>query len=162
MSTRSPREPGNLAGAIYGQIVVTSTLAVLGHDATLSGLTIALSLVATMLVLWAAHVYSELLADRVRAGRALRADEIAAAAGHDWPLVQAVAPALVALLAAGLGVWSTDTAVNVGLGLGVASLFGWGLVIGRRSAFGWGRTVVVAMISSALGVAILALELLVH
>ncbi len=151
-----------MAGAIYGQIVVTSTLAVLSHDSSLSAIAILLSLLATMLVLWIAHVYSELLAERVHKGRKLRGHEITAAAAHDWPLVQAVAPAAVTLTLAWIGLWSTDTGVTLGLGLGVLSLFGWGLVIGRRSQFNWPRTVVVASFSSALGLAIIALELLVH
>lgn len=162
MSSRNPRGPGNLGGAIYGQIVVTSTLAVLGHDSSLSAFSILLSLLATMLVLWVAHVYSELLAERVRIGRKLHGHEITAAAAHDWPLVQAVAPAAVTLALAWIGLWSTDTGVTLGVALGVLSLFVWGLVIGRRSAFTWGRTLVVALFSSALGLAIIALELLVH
>ena len=161
-SRRATRQPGKLAGAIYGQIVVTSTLGAVGLDESLQPIAILLSLLATMLMLWIAHVYSELIAERVRMARKLEAHEVAAAAAADWPLVQAIAPAAVALLPAAFGVWSRDTGVDVGLAFGILSLFGWGVVIGRRSSFTWPRTLMVAAFSGTLGIAIVALELLLH
>ena len=156
------RRQGKPAGAIYGQIVATSTLAVLDHDASLGAVAVLLSVVATMLVLWIAHVYSEVLAERVHRARRLSWQEVATAMAQDWPLVQAAAPAVVAMGLAALGLWSRDTGVLVGLALGVLSLFVWGVVIGRRSRSSWPYTLVVATVSGALGAVIIVLELVIH
>lgn len=156
------RRQGKPAGAIYGQVVATSTLAVLDHDASLGPVAVLLSVLAAMLVLWIAHVYSEVVAERVHLARELSWEEVATAMAEDWPLVQAAVPAVLAMALAALGVWSRDTGVVVGLALGVLSLFGWGVVIGRRSRATWPRTLAVAALSSVLGVVIIALELAIH
>ena len=158
----SRRRQGKPAGAIYGQIVATSTLAVLDHDVSLGPVAVGLSVVAAMLVLWVAHVYSEVLAERVHQARRLSWEEMATAMAEDWPLVQAASPAVVAMALAALGLWSRDTGVVVGLALGVASLFAWGVVIGRRPRANWLYALVVAAISAALGVVIIVLELIIH
>ncbi len=161
-SPRRRRRQGKPAGAIYGQIVATSTLAVLDHDASLGPVAVLLSVLAAMLVLWVAHVYSEVLAERVHQARRLSWEEVATAMAQDWPLVQAAAPSVVAMALAGLGLWSRDTGVLVGLALGVLSLFAWGVVIGRRSRSSWPYTLVVATVSSFLGLVIIFLELVIH
>lgn len=158
----SRRRRGEPAGAVYGQIVAASTLAVLGHDASLGPVAVLLSLLATMVVLWVAHVYSELVAERVHHARQLAGREVADAMAADWPLVQAAAPAAVGLVPAALGLWSRDAGITVALVLGVASLLTWGVVIGRRSRLPWHRTVAIAATSGALGVVIIVLELLIH
>lgn len=156
------RQAGRLSGAIYGQIVVTSMLAATALEGSLGPVAVLASVLATLLALWIAHVYSDLIARRVTSARRLGPGEVMGALTQEWPIVQAVVPAAVALLLAAVGVWSRDTAVDLALGAGVLSLFGWGLVIGRRSGLGWPRSCLWASLSGVLGLLVVGVELLVH
>src|SRR5437879_4506932 len=134
MSTRTElRSSTNVAGAIYGQVLASSEVAALSLDKELDSAEILGALAVTMLVFWLAHVYAHTISDRLTAERLPAARELRAAMAREWPMVQAAAPAAVALGLGAVGVYSTRTAVLVALGLGVLNLFLWGVAIARRS-----------------------------
>ncbi|MEA2224501.1 MAG: hypothetical protein QOH83_2877 [Solirubrobacteraceae bacterium] len=58
------------AGAIYGQVVSTSTVAALALDEGLTAVRLLVGVIGVMLTFWLAHAYAELIADRV--GRTAR------------------------------------------------------------------------------------------
>ena len=66
---RSGWLPANAARAIYGQILVTSLVGALSEDSDIDAEYILLSVGATMLVFWLAHVYAEAMSRGLEAGR---------------------------------------------------------------------------------------------
>lgn len=123
-TTASP-DPGRvdrLSGAIYGQVIVTATLAAIASQESLGPAAVPASTLAALLALLIAHVYSALLAERIGRTRKLETHEILSAVGEEWPFVQAAGPATLVLLLASVGVWSTHTAITLSLGSGVLSL----------------------------------------
>ena len=162
MSAPAVARPAHLAGAVYGQIVSTSTTVALGLGSDAGTGTLLLSVVATMLVLWVAHAFSAFVETQVAGGRLLGLRGLGRSLAADWPLVQAAGPAVLALALALLGVWSRDTAVTVAFALGILSLAGWGLLIGRRSGASWPLSAGIATVTAALGGVVYLLELLMH
>jgi hypothetical protein len=132
MAHTRPTDTREVARTIYGTILVTALVAGLSEDDTIDAWQILVSVTATTLVFWAAHAYAEVLSKRIVAGRSLSLREIGRALGSEWPMVQSGTPALVALALSALGLCSTDSGVTLAIGLGVGSLFAYGLVLGRR------------------------------
>jgi hypothetical protein len=152
----------NLAGAIYGQIIATSTVAALSTDAELGAEVILGALVATMLVFWIAHAYAEVTSATVMRARALPIGEIRAVMGKEWPIAQSAIPVAIPLVLAALGAWSTETGVSLALGAGVLALAGWGIGIGLRARMPRHQALVVGLITATLGLVVVALKVLVH
>jgi hypothetical protein len=116
----------------------------------------------TMLAFWLAHVYAHSVATRLRTGEPLSWVHIREQASAEWPIVQASVPAVVALLLAATGAFETDTAITIGLALGMIQLFGWGVYIGRLQGLGPPRAIIVGLIDCSFGLLIVAIETLVH
>lgn len=151
-----------VARTIYGTILVTALVAGLSEDDTIDAWQILVSVMATTLVFWAAHVYAEVLSKQIVAGRSSSLREIGRALGGEWPMVQSGTPAFAALAAAALGLYSTETGVTLAIGLGVGSLFAYGLVLGRRERATRLQTFAGATLNGAFGLVIVALKAFVH
>jgi hypothetical protein len=158
---RSGLDPERLKGALYGTILVTSLVAGLGEDESLSAWDIAFWVVVTNLVFWLAHVYAGLVALHLKRHRRPGVRDVGHEMALQWPMVQAVTAPTVALLLAEAGVWSRSVGIHVGVALGVAALFGWGLVVGRRSRLTWLGVLATALMNTAFGLVIVVLEVLI-
>jgi hypothetical protein len=154
------RSVRHYAGAVYGTILVMALLAI--EPDTEPAEEVAAAVAVTMIVFWLAHVYAHSIATRLRTGEELSWQHIRAQASSEWPIVQASAPAVIALLLAAVGVFDTGTAIAIGLGLGMLQLFGWGVFIGRLQGLPPARAVLVGVIDCSFGLAIVGLETLVH
>jgi hypothetical protein len=159
---RSNRLPANAARAIYGQILVTSLVGALSEDSEIDAEYILISVGATMLVFWLAHVYAEAMSRGLEAGRHLGWEEIRRLAAGEWPLVQATFPTAIVLALGAIGALSTQTAVDLAIAVGVVALFAWGLAIGRASSSSWPASLLGAVISACFGLAVVGLKALVH
>jgi hypothetical protein len=159
---RSGRLPANAARAIYGQILVTSLVGALSEDSEIEAGYILVSVVATMLVFWLAHVYAEAVSRGLEARRHLGWAEIGGLASSEWPLVQAAIPTAIVLALGAIGALSTETAVDIAIAVGVVALFAWGLAIGRASGASWIPALFGAAISGCFGLAVVGLNALVH
>jgi hypothetical protein len=91
----------NVAGAIYGQVLVTSFVAALAEVRRVDPGEIFTSLLVTMLVFWLAHVYADAVAQRLEDEDPLTWREVWNIAKYEWPMLQAAVPALLALSLAG-------------------------------------------------------------
>lgn len=119
----------NLAGGIYGTILVTSIIAAAdAKDAIWRAPAI---VVVTTFVFWLAHVYAHALAWSLDHGEALSRRELRGIARQEWPLLQAVAVPALALAAGGLGLVSTRAAYWMAIDYGVAALIWWGILFSR-------------------------------
>jgi len=152
---------GNFAAAVYGSILAAGVVASLdvGHVSS-GGMTIALA--GSLLVFWLAHVWSEAIADRMQDPQPYSWRRVRAVAAWHWPMVQAAAGPLAALLLADLGVWSLATAVTVALAISVAQLVGWGVTVGRRTFGSWPAALLSGAVDGLLGVVLIVLKTLVH
>jgi hypothetical protein len=148
----------NPAGVIYGIILIGALLAAESaeHDTYLE--TFASALIAAALY-WVAHAYAELLGGRLAAGERLTAPALGRALAHDWPIVRGAALPLAVL---GIS-WATGagqrTGVNAATWSAIASLVAFELIAGVR-AHARGRELALdAGVGAAMGVAILALKI---
>jgi hypothetical protein len=150
-------EHANPARAIYGTILVMAVITALSHDDSVTSAQLIAGVLATT------HVYAEVLGNRVEGGSGVPTmANIATAARGEWPLVEASLLPVLCLLLGVIGVVKTDTAVAIAIGVGVAELFGYGIIAGRRLGLSRGGIVVVGVVNGALGLLIVLLKVLVH
>jgi hypothetical protein len=152
----------NVAGAIYGQVLVTSFVAALSEAESVDAGEIFGGLLFTMLVFWLAHVYADAVEQRLEHDDPLTLREVWNIAKFEWPMLQAAVPALLALSLGWAGVVATLTAVRLAVGLGVVALLAWGFVIARASRLSPLATLGSVALSGAFGLGIVTLKLLVH
>jgi hypothetical protein len=148
------------AGAIYGNIAATAVIAATGRHWP-SGRVLAAT-TATLLVFWLAHVYADALAHHLRGATRLRWATVAGAMAEERPMLEGPAPSLVLLLLGAFGLLDDHRAVNLALWAGVAQLVGWGMAYARRQGWGWPTAVLAGLVNGAFGVAVIALEVILH
>jgi hypothetical protein len=146
----------NLAGAIYGTILVTSVVAAAdSSEAIWESLGI---VEVTVLVFWLAHVYAHALAFSLDNAEPFSARELRPIAGQEWPLLQAAVVPTIALVAGGVGLIRTQTAYWLAIGYGVAALIWWGLLIARKEHLSRRITFLVVLANAFFGLAIVLLK----
>ena len=150
----------NLAGAIYGTILVMSIIAAADFHENLWR-TLVLLLV-TSAVFWLAHVYAHALALSIDESETFSRAEVRRVAGREWPLLQAaVVPSLILLIGA-VGLVGTMAAYRLAIGYGAAALVWWGLVFARKESLSGTATVAVVVVNAAFGIFIVLLKELVQ
>ena len=147
------------AAGIYGTIVASAVLAAGGgHLATVP---LAVTVLVTLLVYWAAEGYAELLAEQAHAGRLPTWAQVQASLAVIWPMVTASYVPLLSLLVARVLGATTRTAATVALIVAIALLLVHGWAAGRASQLRGGRLVAVTLVAGAFGVMMVLLKLLV-
>jgi hypothetical protein len=166
-ATSGPQPPlarlvpdGNLAGSLYGTVLVTSVLATFEGSEPV-GLIIAAVLVTT-LIFELAHAWADALAESGAARRPLDRHALRRSIRHELSIVEAALPAALVLLLAGLGVYSTETALWIAVLVNVGLLFTWGAGL-RQLAGGTSlQTLSAGLASMSLGLVLIVLKVLVH
>src|SRR3954468_21183550 len=150
----------NPAGAIYGTIVVLAAIAGGGaaHGVPLG--TILGGAIASGLVFWIAHVYTDVIAARVAGGGAALLVDVRQATREQRAILEAVFFPGAMLLLGVVGVLRRETAINLALIAGLVDLFVWGVAHGRAAGLPRHQVVLVGLTDLALGVVIVALKLL--
>ena len=160
-----PRRVGigeRLGGFIYGTIVVLSVI-VTGSKAYPDDATYIAALVAvTTAVLWLAHVYAHALAHSVGHDEHLSFAALRTIARREAAIIEAGLPSIAALVLVGsLGIASTQAAVWIALGLGLAVLAAQGVSFARVERLSrWGAIAVIAA-NLGLGLLLIGLKVLV-
>jgi hypothetical protein len=146
----------NLAGGIYGTILVTSVVAAADGSVEIWR---SLGIVeVTVIVFWLAHVYAHALAWRLDSNEAFSRASLRRIAGGEWPLLQAAIVPSLALLAGALGLISTQAAYWIAIGYGVIALIWWGLVFARKERMSLLATAVVVLVNASFGLCIVLLK----
>jgi hypothetical protein len=151
----------NPSRVIYGIIVIAALLAAESglHETYLD--TVASAAIATALY-WLAHAYAELLGRRLVLEERLTVGALARSLAHEWAIVRGAALPL-AVLAIG---WATDlalqTAVTAALWSSIASLVAFELIAGVRARASARELVLEGCVGATMGVAILALKIVLH
>lgn len=146
----------NLAGAIYGTILVTSIIAAAdSSDAIWQSLGI---VEVTVAVFWLAHVYAHALAWSLDGNEKFSRRGLRPIARKEWPLLQAAVVPSLALLAGGFGLIATQTAYWIAIGYGVVMLISWGLIFARQERLSRLATCAVVLANAFFGLAIVLLK----
>jgi hypothetical protein len=152
----------NVAGGIYGQVLVTSLVAALSEAKTIDAGEMFVSVFVTMVVFWLAHVYSEAVARRLTRTDPLTWLDVWTIAKFQWPMLQAAVPAFLALALGWAGAVSTLTAVRLAIGLGVIALLAWGFIIAYLSRLSPLATLGSVALNGTFALSIVALKALIH
>jgi hypothetical protein len=151
------RRSPNLAGAIEGTIIATAVVAGLDEaEATPTRALLLLS--ATGTFFWAAHVYALLLAGRIHGRHRMRPGDVGRVMALEWPLLQAVSPLGLPLLAGALGIIGSGLSLSLALLFGVLMLIGWACLFARREGHGRGGIIVAGLLNGFVGLSIVALK----
>jgi hypothetical protein len=146
----------NLAGGIYGTILVTSIIAAADSS---EAIWLSLGVVEiTMIVFWLAHVYAGALARSIDSDEAFSVSGVRRSVRREWPLLQAAIVPSLALIAGGVGLIATRTAYWVAIGYGVATLMWWGILFARKERLGPRSTIAVVLVNASFGLCIVALK----
>ncbi|MDA2953783.1 MAG: hypothetical protein O2976_04110 [Actinomycetota bacterium] len=113
------------------------------------------SLVVTVLVLWFAEVFSDVLVDATTDPFRVR---LARAGNYHWAVLEAAVPLAIPLILGGIGVLSEKNAVFAALLVAVGALGIWGGIASRQRGSGWPQAVVAAVASALIGVTIILLK----
>jgi hypothetical protein len=149
-------EGDNLAGGIYGTILVTSVIA--AADAS-SAIWRSLGIVeVTVIVFWLAHVYAHALAWSLDSNEKFSRRGLRPIAVKEWPLLQAAIVPTVALVAGGIGIIRTQTAYWLAIGYGVAALVWWGLLFARKEGLSRVATCGIVLANAFFGLVIVLLK----
>jgi hypothetical protein len=152
------RNAPNLAGAIFGTIVATAVVAGMDENGSVSPPRALSILLGTGAIFWAAHVYANLLADRIeRPGRSKRED-LRRLMSREWPLLQSSFPLALPLVLSWVGLLSAETAIDLATLVGVIALVGWGISFARREGYGPAGIVVTASVNAAFGLLMIGIK----
>jgi hypothetical protein len=147
----------NIAGAVYGTIVVMGAIAA-GSDAQAEPWRLATFAASTVLVLWLAHVYSHSLAETINLGRRLDRTELFDVMRRELSIPLAAVAPVAALILGAAGVLRETTAIRLALGVGLATLAVQGLRYAGVEGFSRVGTIVAVAVNLTLGLVIVALE----
>ncbi len=156
------RRSPNLVAAIEGTIVATAVVATIDASDSGSAARAFWILLATGTFFWIAHVYADLLAARIKGHHRMRRDDVAHVLHREWPLLQASLLLAVPLALGALGILDREAALDLGMAVGVAALFGWGVVFSRREGHGLAGILAAASLNAAVGLIIVGLKVAVR
>lgn len=152
------RRSANLAGAIFGTIVATAVVAGLDEGNAVSAPRALAILLGTGATFWAAHVYANLLAERIQGHRPTKRDDVSRVMFREWPLFQSSFPLSVPLALGWIGMFSSETALSLATFVGVVALVSWGIGFARHEGYGVAGVVGAAIVNAAVGLFIVGLK----
>ncbi|OLT09602.1 hypothetical protein BJF78_30220 [Pseudonocardia sp. CNS-139] len=147
------------AAGIYGTIITAALLAAAGDH--LSTPAMALGVLVTLVVYWAAEQYAELLAEPTEYGRLPSWSRIRAGFADTWPMVTACYVPVIALVVARALDATPTAAANIALAVAVVLLVVHGRAAGRAAGLRGGQLAVVMLVAGGLGVVMVLLKNLV-
>lgn len=154
--------PGeNAAGVVYGIIVIGALLAAESdrHDTYVD--TVSSTVIAAALY-WLAHAYAGVLGSRLTLGRRLSVPALARALADDWAIMLGAAVPLLALVLCWAVGATLNAAVTAALWSAIASLIAFELLAGARSRATPRELALDLAVGSIMGLAILALKIVLH
>jgi hypothetical protein len=152
---------GNPARVVYGLVVVGALLAAESglHENYLD--TIA-SVAIAVAVYWLAHAYADVLGRRLSLEEHLSAGVLMRALAEESAIIRGAALPLLVLVLAWIAGASQQTGINAALWSAVAGLVALELIAGIRSRATRGELALDVAIGTAMGVAIIALKVILH
>ena len=147
---------------MYGTIVVLGVLAAGSDSASITAWELDVLMLATVLVLWVAHVYAHALAASLASGLRLDAAALGSLARRELSIVLAAVGPALALLLGVFGVVSDATAAWLAVGVGSLTLAIMGFRYARITSLGVLGTIAVVGANLSLALLIAALKVAVE
>jgi hypothetical protein len=116
----------------------------------------------TALVFALAHAWSAALARSAKDRQALSPGHLLDGIRHEWPMVEAVSPALLALGLAALGTYSVKAGLWAAIIANTVLLFVWGAILRHRADGTPVQFFVAGLTTAMLGLALVTLKAVVH
>lgn len=157
----SDRRRTHYAGAIYGSLLAASVIAGAGAYAPAPRLGLVVLILATGIVFWVVHVYVHLAGERVP-GQPLTWAEVRGVARHEWPMVQAAVPPVVAVAISSLLDLGLAETAWFALGVALAEQVAWATVAAARAGASRRGTALSGLVNLVLGLIIVAAKTAVH
>ncbi len=151
----------NPAGVVYGVIVIGALLAAESDRHESYAAAVGSAFVATALY-WLAHSYTAVLGGRLRDGGRLTGTALWRALVHDWAIVRGAAVPLLALIVAWISGAGQQAGVTAAVWTAAVSLIAFELTAGVRSKATPGELAIEGGVGTAMGLAILALKVILH
>lgn len=152
----------NPASAVHGTVLAGALIAVQGADDEIDVSRLVWLVLLTQVVYWLAHVYAEVVGERIRTRTRPRPRAVRHLLDEEWPLVAvSFGPLAVIVVCSALGV-SGNTSVLAGLWATMALLASWALLAGYRSQLRAREMLAYVAVSLALGGALIAIKSLLH
>jgi hypothetical protein len=159
-----PDEPGDhhrhRAAHLYGLIISGAVLATAPDELRLYR--VAIILLCTLAIYWAAETYVHWIAARILVQRDLSREERRKIIADGWPLVAACAVPLTFLAAEAVLGFETAAALDLTLAVNAVLLFIVGWQMGRAGALRGVRLLLSVATTGLLGLALIALKTLMH
>jgi hypothetical protein len=155
-------ERARIAAAVYGTILVLAVVSYLSEDDALGPGEVAVAMMGTAVVYFAAHVYVDYLSWRMVGERTRTSEMLRRVVVEEWPLLQATVAPGVPLILGAVGVLNRSTSIDLALIVALVNLVGWGYESGRRSYRTRVGAVGSALVAVALGFVVVALKNLLH
>jgi hypothetical protein len=156
------RRSRNLVAAIEGTIVATAVVATIDANDAGSSARAFWIILATGTFFWIAHVYADLLAARIKGHHRMKRPDVAHVLHREWPLLQASLLLAVPLALGALDLIDDGAALDLSMAVGVAALFGWGVVFARREGHGLAGIIGAASLNATVGLVIVGLKVVVR
>jgi hypothetical protein len=154
-------DPETIAGTVYGTIIVMSIIAAGAHAYENHLWRLVVLAGGSAVVLWLAHVYSHALGESLSVGRRVTVEEVASIARREFAVIAAAIIPLVAVALGATDLVAHRTAVQLALWLGVAVLAAQGIRYARLERLSPTSTIVTIGLNLAIGLALVALEVLI-
>jgi hypothetical protein len=151
-----------LAEFIYGAVIGLVAVMGVGDRDSASWWSAALTIMAGAVAIWVAHAYSMLISKRVLAGRPLNVHEMGETLAGSWPIVLAGMLLTIPLLPVAVGLWPLDLALRASSIVGILILALVGVLAGVLTNESWPRRILLAALSAGLGLAVVAIEFVLH
>jgi hypothetical protein len=141
--------------AIYGTVIGGAVMASVEEHTPVDE--VAVAVLVTLVIYWAAERWSQVLGSQV-AGEPLNRRRVAQVFADGWPMVQVSYLPLVIMLLANVCGADADLSVNIALGSIVALLIVFGATGGRRAGLTGLALIASAVLTGALGLALIVLK----
>jgi hypothetical protein len=156
-----PIDGHRLSEFVYGTI--TGMVAISGLDPAHSSWSQAAEVIIVgAAAIWIAHAYSVLLGRRIASERRLTGKDLAHALRGSWPIVIAGVMLAVPTLLAAANISTLATALRISSLVGVVILALVGIVAGVVTHETWPRRLLLAVLTTGLGLVVLGFELAIH
>ena len=124
--------PVRFGAAVYGSFLAASVVGV-AYETGADARTMTASLLGSMVVFWAAHVWANAVGERIALGAAFSPGDALVIARREWPLVEAAALPSIVVALAWAGAWSRETGATLALAAALVQVLAWGFAAGRRA-----------------------------
>lgn len=151
-----------LSEFIYGTVIALVAVSGLENRQMDRWFSSALIVIAGGAVIWLAHTYSTLMSHWITGDHDITTADVARAFRDSWPIVTASMVVALPFMGVALSLYAMDIAFSLASAVGIAIFALIGVAAGRVTEMSWPKRVLLVLLSSGLGLLIVAIEVAVH